>query len=194
MQEINSPLGRKVISSGTSSPPRQMFSIPDEEQKQVQLTPEQFAEFQSKKIETKQISKKPTTEAKLRIEILTGIGRLQSDVIIGENKFSLQSLKSGEMREIIKSISNITSGTDASYELRTQVLAKSLYAIDDKPTDLVIGAVSLEDTMHFINDLQESVVNKLYKGYTTMIEDNEDKMVVSTVEQAKEVSEEVKKA
>lgn len=194
MTEINSPLGRKVISSGNQN--RQVLTVDDETEiveQPVKLSSEQFNNIQAKRQEVKQLSKKPTSEAKLRVELLTGIGRLQTEVVVEDHKFSLQSLKAGEMKEVMRSLSDTSVGTDAMYEMRTHILSRSLYAINNQSIDLVIGATALEEVISFIDNLQEELVNKLYAGYTSMVSKNEDKLTITSAEQAKEVAEEIKK-
>jgi len=192
MAEINSPLGRASFQSQS----RKVYTVEDESSAPVpqNITIEQFRDFQNKKNEAKQASKKITSEAKLRVELLTGIGRLKSDIIIDNHKFSLQSLKSGEIKEIMKVVSNAGSGTDALYEMKVQVLGRALYAIDDQNLSDILGTNNLEDYFDFLNEMQDSVTTKLYNFYTDLIKNNENKLSVNSVEQAQEVIEEIKKA
>lgn len=208
MSEIESPLGKK--SFGQTS--RKVMTVSDESEdfdtrplpparaaqpqpqmQEVKLTPEQFNAMQARKQDFRVSQKRPTNEARERVEILTGIGRLTQDVVIENYKFSLQSLKSKEMREVIKAVAQTEMGAESAYEMRTQILARSIVRIDDQPISLVLGDDSLEAIMLFLDDSEETVVNKLFDTYNKMVKSNEEKITIKTAEDAQEVAEAVKK-
>lgn len=209
MSEIESPLGKKSFPSTTT---KRVFTVTDDSQdddnaplpqsiavqqnphrQEVRLTPEQFNELQARRKEVQIAQRKPTSEARQRVEILTGIGRMTKELVIEEYKFTLQSLKSREMREIIKIVSQVEVPSEAMYEMRAQTLARSLVKIDDRPVELVLGAASLADIVQFINDSEEHIVNQLYTAYTEMVKLHEEKFAVKDAKDAKEVAEEIKK-
>ena len=209
MSEINSPLGkktfntqgRKILSVSDESedfdtkPLPQSYMPPQMQQQpqEVKLTPEQFNAMQARKNEIRMAQKRPSSEARQRIEVLTGIGRLTIDTTIEGYKFTLQSLKSREMREIIKVVAQIETPADAMYEMRAQTLARSLVKIDDQPVELVLGVDGIDGVVEFINDSEEHIVNKLYSAYTDMTKANENKFSVADAKDAQEVTEEIKK-
>ena len=124
---------------------------------------------------------------------MCGIGRLQTETEAGGHKFVLQSLKAGEMKEVLTIVSQVSTAATAMFEMRAQILAKSLVTIDDQPIDLILGVSNPEDMIQFINELQESLVNQLYNSYTNMIKENENKFLVKDSQEAHEVAEEIKK-
>lgn len=209
MSEVKSPLGKKSFASG----PRKILTVTDDSfddvpmipqqpgrqmqepmsQQPVRLNVDQFNEMQAKRNELRSTQKKSTSESKLRAEILCGIGRLQTEVIAGGSKFVLQSLKSGEMKEVMKLVSQVSIAAEAMFEMRANILARALYTVDDQPIELVLGANSLEDIIDFVNDLQESFVNQLYTSYTSMVKTNDEKFTVKNEADAQEVAEEIKK-
>lgn len=132
--------------------------------------------------------------AKKRIEILTNLGRASVDVDVDGIKFSLRTLKNGEWRESIKSVAAMNLATEQAYEMRAQVLARSLFAIDDKDVQLVIGADSVEDKVLFIQDMDDAVVSYLYGQYNEMAEKNKAKFNFNKEEDVKKAVEEVKKS
>lgn len=209
MSEVKSPLGKKTFSSG----PRKVLTISDEsfedvhmpqqelpkeyrqpvQSQPVQLTAEQFKELQARRNELHTVSKRATPEAKLRAEILCGIGRLQTETEIGGHKFVLQSLKAGEMKEVLTVVSQVSTAASAMFEMRAHVLARALTTVDEQPIDLILGTANVDDVIDFINELQESVVNQLYTSYTAMVKDNDTKFAVKDEQDAREVAEEIKK-
>lgn len=207
MSEIDSPLGKKSFSTVS----RKTFTVTDETQddnaplpqsmlspqnmprQEVRLTPEQFNEMQARRKEMQATQKKPTSEARLRVEVLANIGRLSTEVIIDNYKFTLQSLKAGEMREIIRIVSKVEIPSDAMYEMRAQTLARSIGSVDDRPIELVIGANSLDEIVNFVNDLEEHVVNQLFVAYNDMVKIYDKKISIKNPEEAKEIAEEIKK-
>lgn len=209
MSEIESPLGKKSFPTTTT---KRVFTVTDDTQddnaplpqsiefqnnpgrQEVRLTPEQFNELQARRKEAQSNQRKPTSEARQRVEILTGIGRLTKEVVIEEYKFTLQSLKSREMREIIKIVSQVAVPSEAMYEMRAQTLARSLVKIDDRPVGLVLGAATLEDIVEFINESEEHIVNQLFVAYNDMVKMHDAKFAVKNEQDAKEVAEEIKKS
>jgi hypothetical protein len=215
MSEVKSPLGKKTFASGQrkvltisddtfedvpmprqepqSVAPRQQIQPPLQSQQPVQLTAEQFKELQARRNELRTVSKRAAPEAKLRAEILCGIGRLQTEVEVGDHKFVLQSLKAGEMKEVLTVVSQVSAAATAMFEMRAHVLARALVMVDDQPIDLILGTSNIEDIIDFVNELQESLVNQLYTSYTTMVKENENKFTVKDGQDAREVAEEIKK-
>ncbi len=204
MPEIKSPLGTRTYPVAQ----KQVFSVPDESasmfeipdnvttnlpQNAVQLTPEQFNEFQTKKQALRISSQKTSSEARQRVELLTGIGRLETSVEVGGHKFTLQSLKAREMREVVKCAAKIEAVADQIFELRLQTLARSIIQIDHQPFDLILGASNIETKLVFIDECEDHIINYLYAAYSEMIKQNENKLNIKSAEEAQEVVNEIKK-
>lgn len=113
---------------------------------------------------------------KLRLEILTGIGRLTEDVKVDDVTFTIRSLKPSENEEIVKSLSGIEFGGVQAFELRAQTLARAIYKIDGQDINYVIDAKSIEDKVDFAkNVLEESLANFLYTKYQGILNKNREK-------------------
>lgn len=206
MAEFDSPLGKKrILNQG-----RKVFNVPDESQEQedeyfipptalpnmkpgveVELTPTQFQEMQQRRTSFKNTQGKASGEARQRIELLTNIGRLTKEVEIEGHKFTLQSLKSKEMRETIKAVSQANDGADSIFEMRAQILARSIIKIDGHSVEIVLGDDSFEEKLNFIDDSEETIVNQLYAAYTEMTKKID--LNVKNAVDAKEIAEEIKK-
>jgi hypothetical protein len=208
MSEIKSPLGNRSY----SAPQKQVFSVPDESEGMFEipgesevapppvmprnatvLTPAQFNELQAKKQALKVSMGRPTSEARQRIELLTGIGRLETEVEVDGHKFVLQSLKAREMREVVKSAGKVDLLSEQIFELRLQTLARSIIYIDGQPLDLILGHSSIEARLAFVDECEEHIVTQLYSAYSEMIKQNENKFALKSATDAHEVVDEIKK-
>ncbi len=158
------------------------------------LTNDQRHEYGSQKRDVYAQQSRISSANKNRIEILLGIGRLTKEVEYDEVIFSLQSLKSREMREIFDSIKDRkVNDLDINYEIRAQTLARSLYEINGHSFEDFIGSRSVEDKMAFIDELQERTVTFLHEKYSEMVDENKEKFKVENKEDAEEVIENIKK-
>ena len=205
MSEIESSLGKKVFDSGK----RKILAVTDDsddfdtrplpesrmpaeiKNTEVRLTPEEYNAMQAQRASLRTNAKKSSFESKQRVEFLTGIGRLSKEITIEGYKFTLRSLKSGEMREVIKVVSQVEIPSEQMYEMRAQTLARSIFMIDDMPVQAVLGASDLDGVVDYINDTEEHIVNKLYETYTDMVKSKN--LVLDSAADAREVAEEIKK-
>ncbi len=206
MPEIKSPLGNRSFPS--NAPVKKTYSVPDEsnsmfdipgeepsaQQPQVQsITPTQFNEMQARKQQARSVQQRPTSESRQRIELLTGIGRMETSLILDDHKFTMQSLKSREMRDVVKEAAKIELLSDQMFELRIQTLARAIISIDDHPINLVLGTDAIEMKLNFIDECEEHVVEQLYNSYSEMINKNKNKFTIKDEIEAKEVVSEIKK-
>jgi hypothetical protein len=133
-------------------------------------------------------------ESKKRIEILGNIGRLTKDVVIGENTFSLRTLKAKETREsAMSAFATSRTELELSFAARQQQLARSITKIDGNDFGLTIGSDDLDKKIAVIEDWEEIVVNKLFNEFMKLKNEAEAKYGISTVEEAKEVAADLKK-
>jgi hypothetical protein len=135
------------------------------------------------------------SENKTRIEILANIGRLTKDVMIGGTTFTLRTLKAKETREAaLASYSISKTELDLSFNARQQQIARSIVKIDGHDFGLTIGSDDFDKKLEFIEELEENVVNKLFNEFMSLKKEAEDKYGISTVAEAKEVGEDLKKS
>jgi hypothetical protein len=146
--------------------------------------------------QSKSAIERVSPEAKRRIEILSGLGRISDDLEIDGTKFTFQSVKTNERRDIYKAL---FSGEDEtklslSYKNRVQILARALTHIDDQPADLMLGSESLEAKLYLFGELDDHITEYMYKWYRKNIEEVGEGKYSLTPEEAKELGEELKKS
>lgn len=175
---------------GTPTPSHhnvQQFQAPD------LLSPEEEArlnELRRQKSEGPRISE----PGKKRIEILSGIGRLTKDIVIGEHTFSLRTLKTKESEEATRAIfATAITQIEAAQASRKQQLARSIYKVDGIDVDLAFGTSSLEDRTRVLDELEDIIVEALWSGFVAMKDEVRTKFGISTEVQAKEVLDDLKK-
>jgi len=132
--------------------------------------------------------------ARRRIEMLIGMTRLYKTVIIDENNtFALQTLKGKEKREAIVAASQFDRTVESPFEIRLQFLARALTHVANVPIEQFIGSNSLGAKLEFIEELDDILLNRLMDEYTALDKEAQNKYSMQTVEQAKEIAEDLKK-
>lgn len=197
MAEIESTIGKKNV----SSPARKVYTVSDEDfddvpqvpTQETRISPEQFKAMQGARDASKVAQKTVSPEMKQKINVLTGIGRLEKEVTIDGIKFTLRSLKSKEMRDIVSAVAQTEVAAEGGYEMRARILSNSISMIDGYPVKMVLDAEKIASVYDFINESEESTVVALYNAYTEMTDKIDKTMVVKTEQDATEVAKEVKK-
>lgn len=131
--------------------------------------------------------------ARRRIEMLVGMTRGSRSADLDGNVFILQTLKSKEMREAITAAAEFDGTVQSPFEIRRQLLARSLTQVADVDIEQFIGSVSLEAKLEFIDELGESLLNRLYDEYLIMVKETREKYAVKDIDAAKEIAEDLKK-
>lgn len=211
---IESPLGRINVSS--LSQKRQVISVDDPTEDPVspegQYVQEQpiaerrraYAQAQTREemrtaadarimaeeAHRSRVEERMEPGAKRRTEILLGIGRGTKDVTIDNITFSLRTLKNIEWKEAIKAVAMAELAVEQAYEMRAQILSRSIFAIDGQPVEMVIGSNNKVD---FVQNLDEAVVSYLYDIYNNLVAENRAKFNLNTAEGVQKAVEEIKK-
>lgn len=183
--------------------PREMFeNVPQMQPQQQQmrqmprdLTEDEIAELNIRRQEAL-MSSGVTKQARERFEYLTGKCRVEADLEVDGNTFHFQSLKSGELEEIFEVMlsTNLKSEHQIKYELRRQVLARSLIGIDNMSLHQAIGSSTIEENIDFIRNLDENLVTVMYRFYeNNIVKVSKEKYDIKNEEDAREVAETVKK-
>lgn len=202
MPDFNSPLGRRQFASSgqrvltvddSSNLNNQAREI-QEEQKFSSSRSEEVEAIQNARRAAMAASKRISPVAKERIEILAGLGRCRDKVEFEGVSFSIQSLKSGEMRDIVRISNNAQNASDSYFEARLQTLARAIYEIDDQPLSVVLGSNKLEDILTWLEDMDENLVEFIHNHYLDMVRKNKSKFVIKDEKDAAEVAEEIKKS
>ncbi len=198
---IESPLGRVNVSSGQK---RSVISVDDPtdpvspEGQYVQEPVEERRKAADARTLAEEAHRSRTEErmepgAKRRVEILLGLGRGIKDITIDNITFSLRTLKNIEWKEAIKAVAMADLAVEQAYEMRAQILSRSIFAIDNQPVEMVIGSQKFDDKVDFVQNLDEAVVSYLYDTYNKLVTENRAKFNLNTVEGAQEAVEEIKK-
>jgi hypothetical protein len=131
--------------------------------------------------------------ARRRIEMLVGMTRSTREVDLEGNKFLLQTLRSREMREAIMAASEYDNTVQSPFEVRRQLLARSLVQVAGIEVGQFLGTDALEARLALVDDLDEAPLNRLYSEYLSLVQDSREKFAIKTPEDAKEVVEDLKK-
>lgn len=131
--------------------------------------------------------------AKRRIEMLVGMTRTTREVDVDGNKFVFQTLRSKEMREAIMAASEFDNTVQSPFETRRQLLARSLVQIASVDVAQFVGSDSLEAKLLLIDDLDEALLDRLFKEYLTLAAESRSKFAIKTAEDVKELAEDLKK-
>lgn len=131
--------------------------------------------------------------AKRRLEMLLGMTNNTRDADIGGNVFVLRTIASKEMREAIMVASEYDGTVQSPFEIRRQLLARSLVKVAGVDAAQFVGSNYLEDKLALIDELGESVLNRLYDEYLILVRETDQKYAIKNPEQAKEIVEDLKK-
>jgi hypothetical protein len=131
--------------------------------------------------------------AKRRIEVLCEMSRVTRSVNIDGNIFVLRNLKSKEHREAFVKIAEFDGTVQFAFEMRRQILARSLFKIAETDIELFLGDDSLDAKLEFLDELDEPVISKLYDEYLELSKESSAKYIVNSDKVAQEVAEDLKK-
>lgn len=131
--------------------------------------------------------------AKRRLEMLLNMTRTTREVSLLGNIFVLQSLSGVETREAYMIASEFDNTVQSPFEIRRQLLARSLVSIAGVEISQFVGTNSLEARLQLIDHLDESLLNRLFDDYSELVKESKDKFAIKSVEDAREIVEELKK-
>jgi hypothetical protein len=131
--------------------------------------------------------------ARRRIEMLVGMTRSSREVAIGENTFVLQTLKSKEMREAMMVASEFDGTIQSPFEIRRQLLGRSIKQVAGVDIEQFVGSSALEARFTFVDEQDDTLLNRLYEEYLILVREAKDKFAIKTEAEAKEVIEDLKK-
>lgn len=131
--------------------------------------------------------------AKRRIEMLVGMTRITRSVELEGNIFVLKSLRSKEMREALMYASEYDRTIQSPFEIRKQLLARSIIQVAGVDIDQFLGTNEMEAKYDFIDLMDESLLNRLYNEYLALVREAGEKYAVKTEEDVKEIVKDLKK-
>lgn len=162
--------------------------------KNFQTRIEQIPVEQYSDAETRSNKNKLNDGAKRRIEMLIGLVQLTREVNIENNVFILRTLKSREIREVLMCVVQFDGTIQAPYEMKKQILARSLTHVAGIELDQFIGSASLDSKCAFIDELDDTLSSRLYDEYVKLSALAKEKYAINTSDDVKEVSEDLKKS
>lgn len=162
-------------------------------QESVEDTAELERQIKEAKMARRMGKERITEGAKRRIEMLVGMTRDTREVVLENNTFILQTLRSKEMRDAIMAASEFDGTVQFPFELRRQLLSRSLVQVAGVDIMQFIGSDTLEAKLEMVDDLPEPLLFRLYTEYGILVKDSGDKYSIKSAEEAQEVAEELKK-
>lgn len=182
-QPAHGPIDNRTMSFGSKNQEEEEESFQQIEQR-----------IRAAKNEKKIKNQTASAAAVSRLEILTGIGRLVTDVEIENVKFSLRSLKSKEIRDIMQRAVNAKSNIEEALVLRTYTLAYSIYNIDNNPIESYIGSYNMDEKVDLVDNLEDYVVGKLWQSYSDMLQNHNNMVKQDLGDNAKDILNNIKKS
>ena len=196
MAEINSPNFRRTVPTQPQTQLREFNVGPPEDYSQGRETfNQQELETNIREARKEKLASmdKITDFAKKRAEVLANIGRLSKDVVLDGFTFSLRTLKAKETKEAALQAFKANTNLELSFESRRNQLARSLYKIDGHDIVHILGDDTIETKLSFLDELEESVILKLFDEFSALKTEANSKFGVNSEAEAKEVAEDLKK-
>lgn len=213
MSNFDSPLGSKKNNRFQSAPMRNI-NIPngdDDDDEPVNPfakieykdNPDLYrqqsqSDFESQMLaarEEKRTGKQRVTNfGKNRIEMLLGMTRDTKEVDITDDlSFTLQTLKSKEIRNALLAASAYAGTVEYAFELRKQYLARSITHVSEVEISNFLGRDDFDTILFFIEEMSEPILDRLFTEYGILDEENKSKYAIKTPEEARELVEDLKK-
>ena len=177
--------------------------LPSEENQQVmQNLQRELTQEEREQLNRQRQAQTVPKGVKERFAYLAGIGRIRDSIKIEDENgkevtFSLQSLKDGELEDISETMKYVNesdvSEAKKTLELRRQILARSLWAIDGIKVEDLIGSNNVNDKVSLIRDLDENLVRFLQSFYEDKIMNKGKKYSIKSEKDMEELNENLKK-
>jgi hypothetical protein len=134
-------------------------------------------------------------QAVSRLEVIIGMTRLVREVKFKNVKFLIATLKSKEHRDMILNVINddLKTSAEQSYSIRRHTLSRAIQEINGMPINVALGSNNFEDRLLFIDELDESIVQKLFLEYESMREEHVNSIDKDLGKTSQEVAESIKK-
>jgi len=201
LREFDVPDASEMTSAPPLSPHRQRFASGEGQTGyqtfQASAEPDMSQieqEMRQARLDKRQGKERLSGGAKRRIELLIGMTKQTRQVMVEDNLFVLQSLNGKEMQEAIMAAAEFDGTVQSPFELRRQLLARSLIQVAELEIAQFIGSNDLEVRLEFIDKLDDALLNRLYNEYLSLKKETQEKFSMPKTEvDAKEVMEDLKK-
>jgi hypothetical protein len=131
--------------------------------------------------------------ARRRIEMLVGMTRGTRTVQIENNTYVLQTLRDKELREAVLQASAKDGTVESPFEIRTQLVARSLVQVAGMDFNQFVGSNELEAKLDFIGEMDHYLLGRLYDEYLEMVKEARERYAIKNETDAQEVVEDLKK-
>lgn len=131
--------------------------------------------------------------AKRRIEMLLGMSRLTRSCELDGNVYVFQTLRSKDMSDAYMVVTKFDGTVQFPYELRRQMVSRSLIQIAGVDIEQFLGSNTLESKLAFVDELPEALLHRLYNEFQLLVKESNEKYSIKTEEDAKEIVEDLKK-
>lgn len=141
----------------------------------------------------KNVPEKLSNFSRKRLDILIGMSKLNREVIIDDVAIELQSLSSKDLREAYVITSKFNETVEFSYELRRQILSRSIIKIAGIDIYDFIGDYNYDTVLELVDNLGDSFLNRLFEEYQILNKEVNSKYTIKNEKEMKEVVEDLKK-
>jgi hypothetical protein len=131
--------------------------------------------------------------ARRRIEMLVGMTRGHRTVQIENNTYVLQTLRDKELANAILQASAYDGTVQSPFEVRKQLLARSLVQVAGMDMDQFVGSSELDAKVAFIEEMDHYLLGRLYDEYLEMVKEARERYAIKNNTDAQEVVEDLKK-
>ena len=208
MAEIKSPLGARKITNSNMK----QFEVPDDSfdsnvETSIPNTNTRKPDFLSgmesiKRTEELHEQRRRAIAGKERLDpgalerigLLLGTTQTTREVDLGDGiVFILKSLKTSELRDVI-TYANKVPQLETAFEMRRQYLSRTIKSISGIPFENFIASNELDAKLHFIDEMDDSLANRLYDEFIILKDSAKSKFQIKTEEEAREVLADLKKS
>jgi len=166
-----------------------MNSAPTVTQEQLNLE-QQFRDAR----EAKRLGRERLNEgSRRRIEMLIGMTQVTRNFNLDNNEYILRTLRDIEMREAIMSATVFDGTVQSPFEIRKQLLARSLVSIAGMDASQFFGSNEIEDKLQGLELFDHYLLGRLYDEYLLMVKEARNRYAIKNEADAKEVVEDLKK-
>jgi protein-tyrosine-phosphatase len=161
-----------------------------------------------------QQAQKNTSDARRRIDIITGLGRRTKEVPVddanGKVIFVLRTLKTFEqnsLAHVYEKAERIDMGDGqlafsptSLFQIKIEALSHSLLSIDGQLVDIILGTSNstyenqVLERRALIEEMDHALINHLYANYQILTQETYDGYIPKTIEEAKAVVETISKS
>lgn len=193
MVNDNDSFGDKVI----GGPKLRQFDVPDINYEEPPTSFNEDEAINNARIQKKlklEGKERLTGSSKKRLELLLGMTQMYRDYVFKENTFSLKTLTSKELRQSYLMASEFAGTIEEPFAIRQNILARSLFKIENIPFEEFIGSNKIEDKISWMDEQDNGFLDRLFNEYLILKKESEDMFSIKTDSELNELVSDIKKA